>query len=460
MSNVNETEGGNVKKLLLKFSVPSIISMIASAVYNVCDKMFVGIGVGVLGISAVTISYTVTLVILGFSMLVGLGATSLVSINLGQNDIKKCETIAGNTFILSFIVSIILMIFGYSFLTPMLMMLGAKGKVLSYAVTYTGIIILGTPFQVLNCSMNNILKGQGKAKRAMFNCLISIILNTILNPLFIFVFHMGIAGSAIATVISTAIGAIFSTSPYFAKNSNIRIHFENLKLKKDIIISSLSIGTSGFVMPVALALVNIIINKQCLVYGGNMTVAAFGIIYNVNMLVLMPVTGINQGVQPIIGYNYGAKRYDKISEAFKLSVLVGTIISLIGFILFEVFSKNIFYAFGQETKDLIVIGVPAMRLYSMSLPVLGFIILGSSYFQYVGKAKYSIILIMLRQVIIIIPMLIILPKFMKITGLWIATPITDLISVVILLSFIYPEIKKLSSLENAEVKINHVKLQS
>ncbi|PJI08544.1 MULTISPECIES: MATE family efflux transporter [Clostridium] len=450
MSNVNEMESGNIKKLLLKFSVPSIISMLANAVYNVCDKMFVGIGVGVLGISAVTISYTVTLVILGFSMLVGLGATSLVSINLGQNDIKKCETIVGNTFILSFIVSIILMILGYSFLTPMLALLGAKGKVLSYAVTYTGIIILGTPFQVLNCSMNNILKGQGKAKMAMVNCLISIILNIIFNPLFIFVFHMGIAGSAVATVISTAIGAIFSTSPYFAKNSNIRIHFENLKLKKDIIISSFSIGTSGFVMVVALALINIIINKQCLVYGGNMAVAAFGIIYNVNMLVLMPVTGINQGVQPIIGYNYGAKRYGKILKAFKLSVLFGTIISLIGFVLFEVFSKNIFYAFGQGTKELIVIGVPAMRLYSMSLPILGFMILGASYFQYVGKAKYSIILIMLRQVIVIMPMLIILPKFMKITGLWIATPITDLISVIILLGFICPEIKKLSSLGNAE----------
>lgn len=451
MSSVSEMESGNTKKLLLKFSVPSIISMLANALYNVCDKMFVGIGVGVLGISAVTISYTVTLVILGFSMLVGLGATSLVSINLGQNDIKKCETIVGNTFILSFIVSIILMIFGYSCLTPMLAMLGAKGKVLSYAVTYTGIIILGTPFQVLSCSMNNILKGQGKAKRAMVNFLISIILNTIFNPLFIFVFHMGIAGSAIATVISTAIGAIFSTSPYFAKNSNIRIHFENFKLKKDIIISSLSIGASGFVMQASLALINVIMNKQCLVYGGNTAVAAFGIIYNVNMLVLMPINGINQGVQPIIGYNYGAKRYDKILKAFKLSVLFGTIISLIGFILFEVFSKNIFYAFGQGTKELIVIGVPAMRLYSMSLPILGFMILGASYFQYVGKAKYSIILIMLRQVIVIIPMLIILPKFMKIIGVWIATPITDLILVVILLSFICPEIKKLSSLESSEV---------
>lgn len=443
MSKVNEIETESVKKLLFKFSVPSIIAMLANALYNICDRLFVGIGVGVLGISAISISYTVTLAIMGFSMLVGLGATSLVSIKLGEHDNEKCEAIVGNTFTLSFITSIILMILGYSFLSPMLSILGANGKVLDYAKIYTAILLIGTPFQVLSYSMNNILKGQGKAKRAMINFLISIILNTILNPIFIFVFKMGIAGSALATTISTAIGTIFSTSPYFLKDASIKIHLKNLKPKKDIIVSSLSIGVSGFVMQLSMSLITIIFNKQCLHYGGNIAVAAYGIINSLMMLIYMPVYGINQGVQPIIGYNYGAKKYKRVIESFKLSVIAASVISSIGFIIFQIFSKPIFAAFGKNSSELIAIGTPAIRMFSISTPIIGFIIIGVSYFQYVGKAKYSILLSLLRQIVIIVPLLIILPKFININGIWLSTPITDVITTIIMIILICPEIKGL-----------------
>lgn len=450
MSKVNEIETESVKKLLFKFSVPSIIAMLANALYNICDRLFVGIGVGVLGISAISISYTVTLAIMGFSMLVGLGATSLVSIKLGEHDNEKCEAIVGNTFTLSFITSIILMILGYSFLSPMLSILGANGKVLDYAKIYTAILLIGTPFQILSYSMNNILKGQGKAKRAMINFLISIILNTILNPIFIFVFKMGIAGSALATTISTAIGTIFSTSPYFLKDASIKIHLKNLKLKKDIIVSSLSIGVSGFVMQLSMSLITIVFNKQCLHYGGNIAVAAYGIINSLMMLIYMPVYGINQGVQPIIGYNYGAKKYKRVIESFKLSIIAASVISSIGFIIFQILSKPIFAAFGKNNSELIAIGTPAIRMFSISTPIIGFIIIGVSYFQYVGKAKYSILLSLLRQIVIIVPLLIILPKFMNINGIWLSTPVTDVIITIIMVILICPEIKGLKvSIEGA-----------
>ncbi|MCB2308437.1 MATE family efflux transporter [Clostridium estertheticum] len=444
MLKINEIETESVKKLLFKFSIPSIIAMLANALYNICDRIFVGIGVGVLGISAISISYTVTLAIMGFSMLVGLGATSLVSIKLGEHNIEKCEIIVGNTFTLSFIVSIILMILGYCFLTPMLSIFGASGKVLEYAKIYTGILLIGTPFQILSYSMNNILKGQGKAKRAMINFLISIILNVIFNPLFIFVFHLGIAGSALATILSTAIGTIFSTSPYFLKNASIKIRYKNLKLRKDIISSSLSIGVSGFVMQLSMSLITILFNKQCLYYGGNIAVAAYGIINSLIMLIYMPIYGINQGVQPIIGYNYGAKKYDRVRDSLKLSIKASSIISSIGFIIFQLFSKNIFILFGKNSSQLIAIGTPAMKIFSISTPIIGFVIIGLSYFQYIGKAGYSIVLSLLRQIVIIVPLTIILPRFMGINGIWVSTPITDFIVTVIMLILICPEIKRLN----------------
>lgn len=445
MSKVNELENESVNKLLLKYSVPSIIAMLANAVYNVSDKLFVGKGVGVLGISAISISYTITLIIMGFSMLVGLGATSLVSIKLGQQDIERCEIIVGNTFTLSIITSIIIMILGYSILSPMLLILGASGKVFTYAKIYTAIILLGTPFQVLSYSMNNILKGQGKAKRAMVNFLISIILNIIFNPIFIFVFHLGIAGSALGTILSTAIGAIFSSSPYFIKNAPIKIKMKNLKLRKDIISSSLSIGVSGFIMQISMSLITIIFNKQCLHYGGNIAVAAYGILYSLTLLIYMPIYGINQGVQPIIGYNYGAKRTDKIKKALKLSIVYSTVISSLGFIMFELFSKNIIVIFGNDSRQLLSIGTNAIRLCSLSTPLVGFVIIGACYFQYVGKAKYSIILSLFRQVIFIVPLLLILPKFMNLNGVWLATPITDIVTSIILALVLIPEVKSLNN---------------
>lgn len=447
MSKVNEIENEQVKKLLFKFSMPAIIAMLANALYNVCDRLFVGMGVGVLGISAISIAYTVTLIIMGFSMLVGLGATSLVSIKLGEKDTEACENIVGNTFVLIFIVSGILMILGYVFLTPILVSLGAKGKVLYYTKIYTEIIILGIPFQVLSYTMNNILKGQGRAKRAMVNLLVSVILNTILNPLFIFVFKMGIAGSALATVISTAISSTLPTSTYFTKGALIKIHVKNLKLRKNIIKESLSMGISGFIMQVSMSLIVIIINKQCLVYGGDNAVAVFGILNSFSLLIYMPIYGISQGMQPIIGYSYGAKKHDKLLETLKLSTISATIFAVIAFIAFEVFSKNIFSAFAKGTEAIINMGVPAIRMYSISIPLFGIIIIFSTYFQYIGKAKYAIILTLLRQVIIIIPLLFIVPKFMGRNGIWLANPITDVITAVLAIGLVYFEIKNIKTVK-------------
>lgn len=445
MNNTNQLAKDDIHILLFKFSTPAIIAMLANAIYNVCDRIFVGRGVGTLGISAITAAYPISLIIIAFSMLVGIGAVSLISIKLGEQNINEAELVLGNTFTLSVIVSIVLTFLGYIFIDPVLNVFGGKGEVLIYAKEYTSIFLLGTLFQILGFSMNSILRGQGNAKKAMQNMLVGIILNIIFNPIFIFAFNMGIKGSALATVLSIAITSICATYSFLSKKSTLKLCIKNLKLKKHILLKILSIGASSFLMQLAMCLITIVFNKRFEIYGGNIALAAYGIINSLFMLIFMPINGIIQGVQPIIGYNYGFKNFKRVKKALNISLISVTVISIIGFLILELFSDNIIRIFSISNSKLITIGSHAIKICALMLPFVGIQILGANYFQFVGKAKHSILLCTLRQAILLIPLIIILPIFFKLDGIWLSIPISDFISSIITIVLLFKEIKNLSN---------------
>lgn len=439
-----------VGKLLLKFSIPAITGMMVNALYNIVDRIFVGKGVEPLAISGIVIAFPITIIILAFGMLVGLGTASLISIRLGQNRKEDAEKILGNALILTIIISITLTILGLIFLDPLLIKFGASGKVLYYSKQYMTIIICGIIFQNLSFSMNHSIRAQGSPTMAMITMLIGAVLNTILDPIFIYVFNMGTRGAAIATVFSQAVSATWVLSFFFRGKGHLKIRKSNLKLDIKVILSIFSIGVSPFAMQLAASVINIVLNGNLIKYGGDIAVAAMGVINSISMLILMPIFGINQGAQPIIGFNYGAKKYGRVKKTFKLAILGATAFSTTGFIIVQLFPQALISLFSSKGNQLVEVGSHGMRIFLSMLPIIGFQIVSANYFQAIGKPTYSIFLSLSRQVIILLPLLLFLPGIYKLDGVWMAGPISDAISSLITGIFIIIEMIKLRMLHREQ----------
>ncbi|MBK5239694.1 MATE family efflux transporter [Clostridium sp.] len=441
----------NIGKLLMKFSIPAIVGMLVNALYNIVDRIFIG-RVDTLALSGVTITFPISIIIMAFGMLVGIGAAALISIRLGQQKKEAAEHILGNAFTLIIIISLIVTILGLIFLQPMLLKFGASKATLPYAKQYITIILIGTVFQSVGFGLNNIIRAEGNPRIAMFTMLIGGILNTILDPIFIFVLHMGTKGAAIATVISQIVNTIWVLHYFLYGKSVLKICYKNLKLDIKVVKSIFAIGMSPFLMQLAASLVTIISNKSLVKYGGDVSLGAMGAIMSIAMLVLMPIFGINQGSQPIIGYNYGAKRYDRVKHALKLAILAATTITTTGFIIIQLFPEQLINIFSNDPA-LIAVGAQGIRIYLFMLPVIGFQIVSSNYFQAVGKANISIFLGLSRQVIILIPLLFILPRFFDLNGVWASAPSSDVISSILTAVFLFVEIRHLNKLHGEDKDI-------
>ncbi|KMT22538.1 MATE family efflux transporter [Clostridium cylindrosporum] len=444
----------NIGKLLVKFSVPAIIGLIVNALYNIVDRIFVGQGVNILALSGITIAFPVMNVIIAFGMLVGIGATALISIRLGQGKKDEAEKILGNAISLTVILSLILTVIGIAFLEPILVLFGGKGEVLTYAKDYTLIILIGTVLNNLSFGINSIIRADGSPKMAMFTMIIGAVINAILNPIFIFGLGLGIQGSALATVISQAISTVWVLMYFRSSKSLLKIRKENLKPDFHIIRSTFAIGMSPFSMQIAASVITVILNKQLVNYGDNISVAVMGVINSIVLLLLMPIFGINQGVQPILGYNFGAKKYDRVKEALKLAIISATIISTLGYILVAVFPGVIMSTFADKSNtavlnEFISQGTFVLRVYLCMLPIVGFQIVSSVYFQSVGKAGYSMFLSLSRQVIILLPLLIIMPTIWGLHGIFIAGPTSDFLSSLITAVLLIRDLRKLGNREEA-----------
>ena len=434
-----------ISKLLMKFSIPAIVGMLVNALYNVVDRIYIGNGVGSQGIAGITITFPVMLVMMAFSMLIGMGANSLVSIRLGQNRKDEAEGIFGNAISLLILISLALTVIGLVALNPLLKLLGASEQILPYARDYLQIILIGGVFQSVGMGVNNFIRSEGNPKIAMYTMLIGALINTVLDPIFIFVFNWGMRGAAIATIISQAVSAIWVLSYFLRGKSLLKIHVKNLKLKFSIFSGILALGVAPFTMQIAASAQNMIMNISLATYGGDVAISGMGIVNSIVILIIMPIFGINQGVQPIIGYNYGAKKYDRVKEAYKLASIFATSIVVLGWIVTRLFPVQLVSMFNSKDIELITFGTIAIKRFMMFLPVIGFQIVSSNYFLAIGKPIHSALLGLSRQIMILIPALLILPIFFGLEGVISAGPLSDIVSSVVTGIFIFIEMKKLDA---------------
>lgn len=446
MSPVDESKSlgsKDIGALIRDFSVPAITGMLVNALYNVVDSIFVGHGVGPVGLAAVTIAFPVMIILMAFGMLVGVGATTLVSIRLGQKRLRDAEKILGNAFLLAITFALSLSGLFLLFLDPMLAALGAEPAILPYARDFTAIILAGGVFMFVGFGLNNIIRAEGNPKFAMLTMVMSALLNTLLNPLFIFGLGLGIKGSALATVISQAVSAVWVVAHFRSPRSYLKLRGADILPDRRIIARILVMGSSAFFMQVAASVVAGLFNNILMAFGGDTAVAAMGIINRVSMLILMPLFGISQGTQPVIGYNFGAKKYGRVREAVVKGSLAATAVSLAGFAVVELFDVYIIRLFSSDAA-LVALGAAGLKIFMAMLPIIGFQVIGSAFFQAIGKPMHSLILSMSRQLLILIPVLLVLPRFAGLQGVWLAGPISDFGSTALTAVLVAVELRRLS----------------
>lgn len=453
MNRQQELGEAKISKLLIKFSVPAIIGMMVNTLYNIVDRMYIGNikGIGGLALTGVGITMPIMTIIMAFGMLVGLGTSARISLKLGEHKKDEAEEHIGNAFTLIVIISVIITVIGLMFMNPLLSIFGASADTGIYAKQYMQIIFIGTIFNMLSFGLNHSIRSDGNPKVAMLSMLIGAGTNIALDPIFIFTFGMGVRGAAIATVISQIVSTIWILY-YFTKGKGIiKIRKKNMKLNKDVIASIFSIGVSPFSMQVAQSIVQILANNSLKAYGGDLAIGAMTIINSIAMIFMMPIFGLNQGSQPIIGYNYGAKKYNRVKNAVKYASIVATIIVTVGWIVIQ-FAPSLLISIFNREEQLMDIAISGLRIFLFALPVVGVQVISSNYFQSIGKAKISMFLSLLRQVILLIPCLIILPRIggLGLTGVWLAGAVSDAGAALITGIIFYNSVRRLKDDHNLE----------
>lgn len=452
MTKENKLGTEKVSKLLISFSVPAIIGMLVNTLYNIIDRMYIGNieGVGKLAITGVGITMPIMTIILAFGMLVGIGTAARISIFLGKGDKETAEKHIGNAFVLIIIFSILITIIGLAFLDKILVVFGASSSTEIYARQYMQIIFAGTIVSMLSFGLNHSIRSDGSPKIAMLSMFIGAIINIILDPILIFVFNLGVRGAAIATVISQFVATIWILYYFTKGQSSIKLKKENFKLKKYIVLSIFSIGISPCSMQIAACIVQVIANNSLKHYGGDLAIGAMTIVQSIGMIFLTPIFGLNQGSQPIIGYNFGAKKYKRVKTTVFYGAITATIIVTIGWLVVQLAPQLLIKIFNND-PELLEIAKNGLRIYLLFIPVIGLQIISSNYFQSVGKAKISMFLSLLRQVILLIPFMIILPRIFGLNGIWMAGAISDLLSAIITCCIFYNSLKKLNK-ENDNIQ--------
>ncbi|TFG81245.1 MAG: MATE family efflux transporter, partial [Spirochaetales bacterium] len=443
MDRTKELGTASVPALLFRFSLPAIVGMMVNAIYNVVDRIFIGQGVGPLGLAGATVAFPIMLVLMAFGMLVGMGGSALVSIRLGERKEAEAEHILGNAAGLLVFIALVLTVVGLTFLNPLLKLFGASNAILPYAFGYTSIILGGSIFQSIGFGLNNFIRGEGNPKTAMATMLIGAVLNIILDALFILGLGWGVRGAALATVISQAVSAIWVLTYYLGGRSHLKLRIRNLLPRRAIVLPLLAIGMAPFAMQIASSVLNGLLNNQLQRYGGDLAVSTMGIIFSVIMFFLMPIFGLNQGTQPIVGYNYGAKNYARVRAAMILAISAATILVATGFALIQVFPRAFVGLFAGSSIELLDLASGAIRIYLLGMPLIGFQIVAAGYFQASGKPKEAMLLSLSRQVLLLIPLIILLPLRFGLTGLWMAPPIADVLSALLTGTFFLRELRRL-----------------
>lgn len=432
-----------VGQLLMRYAVPAIIAMTASSLYNMVDSIFIGQGVGAMAISGLAITFPLMNLSTAFGAGVGVGASSLLSVKLGQKDYGAAQNILGNTVMLNIITGISFSIISLLFLEPILMFFGASVQTLPYAKDYMEIILCGNVITHLYFGLNALQRAAGKPQLSMYMTIFTVILNAILDPIFIWPLGLGIRGAAYATVLSQLFALIWQVVMF--SNKAEFIHFKRgiYRLKSLLVKNIIGIGMSPFSMNVCACFVVIIINNSLVDNGGDMAVGAYGIINRIAFIFVMITIGVNQGMQPIAGYNYGAMKFDRMMRVLKYAVICGTCVTTVGFIVGQFFPEQCVRLFTSD-ETLISLSVHAMRLTTVSFPIIGFQMVVANFFQSIGKAKVSVFLSLSRQLVFLIPMLLVLPTLYGVDGVWYSMPVADTISALVTAIIMYLFMRKIN----------------
>lgn len=429
-----------IKTLLWKFAVPAMTGMFVMSLYNVVDMIFVGRGVGALAIAGVSVVFPLQMFTMAVGMMIGMGTSSLISRSLGAGDTKRAERALGNAILLILILGGTLTVVGLAKTTFFIYLFGATDDVFPYAKEYMDVILFSVLLHEFAMSSNGIIRAEGNARVAMISMLIGALLNIVLDPIFIFVLGMGVRGAAIATVIAQIVMTLYILHYFLSGKSSLRIRVKNFLLEWVVVKQIVSIGFAAFVRAAAVSFIAVIINRMLGSYGG-VSIAVFGVIRRVLMFAAMPSMGIAQGLQPILGFSYGAKRYDRGIEVIRKSVIIATAFSMTAFLILFFFPGPIMRIFSTDSA-LVYQGTHAMKLVFIAFWLVGFHIVGSTIFQAIGKAIPTFILATSRQVLFLIPLVFILSHFFQLDGIWLAFPIADTLSFIVTLVMAIPRMRE------------------
>ena len=448
----------SLSKLLLRYALPAIIAQVAASLYNIVDSIFIGQGFGPLAISGLALTMPMMNLTAAFGAMIGAGSAALTSIRLGQGNKPAAERILGNVVLLNVVLGVVLMAFGLLYLDELLYFFGASDQTLPYAREYMRIILYGNVITHLFHGLNCMLRVAGYPNKAMNITIIAVVLNAILDAVFILWLKWGIAGSAWATVIAQMLAVVVQWIHFSNKASFLRFRGEAFRFRWDIIKNIITVGMAPFMIQSCACVVVILVNNTLGQYGGDLSIGAYGIANRVAFLFTMVVMGFTQGMQPIVGYNYGARAYDRVLKTMWMTVGWSVATTTFGFLLCELFPYQVVRIFVSEdgsgsATELIEASARGLRILVLMLPLVGFNIVAGNLFQHIGKPKRAILLSVSRQMLFLVPLIYFLPRYMGADGVWYSIPIADLLSTALAALLLFQQIHKLKKSPSAEVSI-------
>lgn len=419
-----------VGPLLMQYAIPAIVAMAASSVYNIIDGIFIGQGVGPEAIMGLALTGPLMSLTAAFGAMVGVGAATLMSVRLGQKDYKTARSILGNVVIMNVVLGLVLGFGLLAFIDPILRFFGASDATLPYAHDFMYVILLGNVVTHLYLGLNAMLRSTNRPQKAMFATIGTVVLNCIFAPICIFILDWGIIGAALATVLAQAVMLVWQLHLFSDKRDFLHLSVSIIKLDMKIVKESLLVGLPQFLVNLCACLVAATMTRSLTTYGGDVAVGAFGISNRLVLFIVMVVIGVNQGMQPIAGYNFGAKHYDRVLGVLKQALIAGTCITLTGFIVGTIFARPFVTLFSKDSPELISMAAHALSCMVMAFPIVGIQIVSTSFFQSIGYAGTSIFLSLTRQLIFLVPAILIMPHLFSnpLEGLWYASPVSDLLA--------------------------------
>ena len=437
-----------VRKLLMQYAVPAVVAMTASSLYNMVDSIFIGHGVGPLAISGLALTFPLMNLAAAFGSLVGVGAATLISMRLGQRDYATAQRVLGNVVMLNLLLGVGFGLVALLFLDPILYFFGASDATIGYAREYMTVILLGNVITHMYLGLNSVLRASGHPRKAMYATINTVIINTILDPIFIYGFGWGIRGAAIATVLAQIISLVWQFRLLSDRSELIHFRRGIYRLRRRIVRDVLAIGMSPFLMNLTACFIVILINKGLKTYGGDLMIGAYGIVNRLAFVFVMIVMGVNQGMQPIAGYNFGAQQYDRVLRVLKLTIVCAVGITTAGFLVGE-FAPRLAVSLFTSDEELIRLSVEGMRIVFVFFPIIGFQMVATNFFQSIGMAGKAIFMSLSRQLLFLMPGLLFLPRFFEVStpwdgswGVWCAMPLSDFLATVVAFFMLTHQLRK------------------